>query len=131
MAAVGLSADITALLDEHTELVAAYLFGSEARGEAQVGSDIDLAVLFADDGPEDPYAAMGLRIAARLSARLGRDVDVVVVSSAPPALVHRVLRDGQLLVDRSPKTRLQFEVDSRNRYFDLQPIVRAYRAAAP
>jgi len=47
--------------------------------------------------------------------------------AAPTDLVHRVLRDGSLLVDRDKPMRIRFEVDARNRYFDLQPFLRRYR----
>jgi len=54
----------------------------------------------------------------------------VVVDWAPSDLVHRVLRDGRLLVDRDRRARIRFEVAARNRYFDMQPIWRRYRRNA-
>jgi hypothetical protein len=54
---------------------------------------------------------------------------VVVLNSAPADLVHRVLRDGQLLLDRDRSRRIRFEVKARNEYFDLQPVLARYRAA--
>lgn len=51
----------------------------------------------------------------------------MVVDWAPPDLVHRVLRDGARLVDRDRAKRIRFEVDARNRFFDMQPIWRRYR----
>ena len=122
---------IVAVLDDHPEVIATYLFGSRGRGDASPRSDVDLAILFAGDGPDDPFAGMGLRVSAEIERRLKCPVDVVVLDRAPPALVHRVLRDGRLLVDREPERRVRFEVDARNRYFDLAPVVRAYREAAP
>jgi hypothetical protein len=43
----------------------------------------------------------------------------------------RVLRDGVIVLDRDRAARLRFEVQSRNEYFDLEPIRRAYRAPRP
>ena len=48
---------------------------------------------------------------------------LVVLNEAPCDLVHRVLRDGRL--DRA--ARVRFEVRSRNEYFDMDPVRRAYR----
>jgi hypothetical protein len=42
-------------------------------------------------------------------------------------LVHRVLRDGVLLLERDRSARIRFEVRARNDYFDLLPHLRRYR----
>ena len=46
---------------------------------------------------------------------------------APTDLVHRVLRDGRLVLERDRSARIAFEVRARNEYFDMQPILRRYR----
>jgi len=106
--------------------VAVYLFGSAARGEAGPKSDVDVGVLFATDPPatlEAPQFAME----AALERLLGTPVQVVSLNRAPADLVHRVLRDGRLVLDRDRAARIRFEVRSRNEYFDLAPIRRLYR----
>lgn len=107
-------------------VVAAYLYGSWARGTARKGSDVDLGVLFAEapapvlGGPED-------RIADDLGPELRLEVQVVALNSAPADLVHRVLRDGVLVHEADRSARIRFEVAKRNEYFDLLPILRRYR----
>ena len=111
-------------------VVAAYLFGSVARGEGRRGSDVDVAVLFS----EPVEAALGnavSRLEGDLERVLRRPVQVVELNRAPADLVHRVLRDGKILLDRDREARLDFEVHARNEYFDLEPIRRLYRQAAP
>jgi len=49
------------------------------------------------------------------------------MNRAPADLRVRVLRDGVLLADRDPPLRIRFEVQTRNEWFDLQPILREYR----
>ncbi len=118
---------IRSVLDRYAaSLVAVYLFGSEARGEASAGSDVDLGVLFAEP-PAPTLDNVGFQLEAELERALGREVQVVVLNDASPDLVHRVLRDGRLLLDRDTSRRIAFEVRARNEYFDLLPHLLRYR----
>jgi uncharacterized protein len=111
------------------DLVAAYLFGSVARGTARPDSDVDLAVLFAST-PASTLAAQPFAMEDDLRAQLGRDVQVVVLNVAPADLAFRVLRDGRLVLDRDPTARARFEVRTRNEYFDIKPFLDRYRRTA-
>lgn len=104
----------------------AYLFGSTARGEERAGSDIDLGLLY-DVPPAPTLRAQPFDLERSLERITGRPVQVVALNTAPVDLVHRVLEDGILLLDRDPGRRIQFEVRSRNEYFDLLPYLRMYR----
>lgn len=110
------------------DCVAAWLFGSRARGDASAQSDVDVAVLF---GRPRPTTLEGLptRLHAVLERAAGACVDLVILDGADPDLIHRVLRDGVLLVDNHRAGRIAFEVRSRNLWFDLEPVRRRYRAA--
>lgn len=110
--------------------VAAYLFGSEARGSAGSKSDVDLAILFERE-PEPTLAGQPFELEARLVACLGRRVQIVALNRAPADLVHRVLRDGRLLIENDRSARIRFEVRARNEFFDLEPLRRAYRRLGP
>lgn len=108
------------------DAVAVYLFGSVAREQQRANSDVDVAVLFAVD-PPSTLDHPSIRLAADLERRLDRRVQVIALNGAPVDLVHRVLRDGRLLVDRDPSRRIRFEVKTRNEYFDLLPFLERYR----
>jgi predicted nucleotidyltransferase len=108
------------------DLVCAYLFGSTARRTARPDSDLDLALLLAAD-PSPTLEGLQMPLADRLTETTGRSVDLVLLNRAPVDLVHRVLRDGVLLVDTDPSARIRFEVKARNEYFDLLPYLRQYR----
>jgi predicted nucleotidyltransferase len=74
-----------------------FLFGSRARGDADPGSDVDVAVVFDDAASE--RSGRRLRLGVDLALALGTDdVDVVDLQSASPALVRAIFRDGERLV---------------------------------
>jgi predicted nucleotidyltransferase len=111
-------------------VVAAYLFGSSARGTAGARSDVDVAVLYATP-PPPTLDALPLDLEDQIERRLKRSAQIVSLNTAPADLVHRVLRDGVLLLDRDPAARIRFEVRVRNEFFDLQPILARYRRRPP
>src|SRR5580700_1361168 len=90
------------------EAVAAYLFGSFARGTARPDSDVDIAVLYGAS-PPSTLAAPQFVLEADLDRILRREVQVIALDTAPIDLVHRVLRDGKLVLDRDPGARIAFE----------------------
>lgn len=102
--------------------VAVYLFGSEARGTARASSDVDVGVLLE---AEPPRTLEGLRFDLQddLQAFLRRTVDLVVINRAPPDLVHRVLRDGVLVLDRDRARRIGFEIATRNARVTDEPLL--------
>jgi hypothetical protein len=97
-----------------------------ARGESGPDSDVDVAALYGK--PVDAgLAGLRLDLAGEIEARLGRRVDLVVLDHQPPDLVHRVLRDGLLVVENDRSARIRFEVRARNAYFDILPVLLRYR----
>lgn len=114
---------------ERPDVSTVYLFGSQASGTARVDSDVDVGVLYTET-PASTLVAQPFRDEAELSERLGRTVQVVVMNTAPVDLVHRVLRAQCIVLDNNPSQRVRFEVTSRNRYFDLKPVLDRYRRRA-
>jgi uncharacterized protein len=99
----------------------AYLFGSRAQGRWRPDSDIDVAVLV----DAETAAADRGAVVRRLAARLGHDVssallDLVILNDAPALLRHRVVRDGVLLLQRSPVDRVRFVTRMLRDYQDGQ-----------
>jgi predicted nucleotidyltransferase len=112
-------------LEREPGLIAAYLFGSQARGDARPSSDVDVAIWL--EVEPSSFDAYPFELAADLEQALGKHVDLVVLNTAPSDLVHRVLTDGVLLVEKSRSRRVRFEVRARSDYFDMAPIRDAYR----
>lgn len=114
---------------ERPEVAAAWLFGSQARGASAPSSDFDIAVLLSKDPPRT-LAAVPSDLVAAVAHELGvgsSRVDLVVVNRASCDFVHRILRDGLLLVDRDRSVRVRFETRKRAEYFDLKPFLDRYR----
>jgi predicted nucleotidyltransferase len=112
--------------DRASDVAAVYLFGSVARGVATPRSDIDIGVLFVGR-PHLSLIHQGNQFGIDLTRILKEEIDLIVLNDAPADLVHRVLRDGELLVEFSPVERVAFEVQKRSEYFDLLPILEEYR----
>jgi uncharacterized protein len=118
---------IAAVLAERPErIAAAWLYGSRAAGRARADSDVDVAVLLRED-PPPTLEGMGFDIAGALEDRLELPVDLVVLNRAPTELVHFVLSGGELVYETDAARRVAFEVRARAEYFDLKPILDAYR----
>ena len=113
---------------ENEGITAAWLFGSVARGTAQPASDVDVAILY-QEAPLRTLAGIGrvFGLEEDLAEATGLPVQIVDLNHAPVDLIVRVLRDGKLLVDRVPLRRIDFEVRSRNEFWDLEPYLRLYR----
>lgn len=58
-------------------------------------------------------------------------IQVVNLNAASVDLIIRVLRDGKLLIEPDPLRRVDFEVRSRNEFWDIEPYLRLYRGQAP
>lgn len=71
---------------------AAFVFGSEARGDAGPGSDVDLFIL----GREDVHHAVG-RALTEIELLLGREVDVLEYT---PERAIRRIRERSVFLDR-------------------------------
>ena len=114
------------ILDAHPGLVAAYLFGSVARGTAKASSDVDFAVLYAER-PPSILESPPMKLEGELERGLRRPVQVVCLNTAPPDLGIRVLRGGRLILEHDRAARIRFEVNLRNVYWDLEPVLRMCR----
>jgi predicted nucleotidyltransferase len=107
-------------------IAAVYLFGSVAKGTSRADSDVDVGIIYAAPIAQT-LMAQPFAEEAELAERFARPVQVIIMNQAPPDLVHRILRDGVLVLDLDRSRRIAFEVRSRNEYFDLLPILREYR----
>jgi len=84
---------VSALQTHFAELMAVYLFGSQAQGTARPDSDLDLAILV--DGVAD---AVGLwECAGRLAETFGCEVDLLDLRAASTVMQYQIITSGRLL----------------------------------
>lgn len=84
---------IAAVLDRHSEIDVAIVFGSLASGRHRPDSDLDLAV----QGPAVRDAAAKLALIAELAEATGRTVDLVDLRRVGEPLLGQVLQHGRRL----------------------------------
>ena len=110
------------LFSADQRVVAAYVFGSLARGDSGSLSDVDVGVLLRD-ASDVPLLYKPELLTAIMQA-LGRDdVDLVILNNSPAFLKHRILRDGVCFFERDRTLRSSFQARAYSEYFDLQPFL--------
>ena len=117
-------------LHARSEVLDAYLFGSRARGDARIESDVDVAVYVDRKYASEAAFGYAAELATVLAPAVGRErVDVVILNEAPPLLYHGVLRDGIRLITRDPRATTGREGQALSRYCDYVPQLRKIEAA--
>jgi len=101
---------IAQVMKETPEVIAAYLFGSAARGETDHFSDLDVAVLLEDDLPKERRWDIEGRLLDKLFRIVGQDkADVVDLQRAPTWFQKVVIKTGRVIYDRDPQKRKAYE----------------------
>lgn len=110
----------------------AYLFGSRARGTARPDSDLDIAVIYADDAGPEQREILRRQVVAALTDALGsvgERADVVDLERAPSEIAFAAICATRLLA-RTDAERVRHEVRIARRYDDEAPRRALFRAAA-
>ena len=119
-----MKATLVEVLSADPDIMAAYLFGSHARGAQSLLSDVDVAVLLQEQSDQDNFHKR-LTLLGELMGELRFDrVDLIILNESPPALTYRIIKEGILLFERpdAGRERIRFEKDSFMAYFDLQKL---------
>ena len=90
------------ILEADRRVSAALLFGSAATGRTRPGSDLDVGLVCVDRAACASLDADLLRLTGEAMIEAEREVQLVLVESAPPALARQVFAHGRTLFDRDP-----------------------------
>ena len=112
---------IKALLEKREEIDAAYLYGSQARGNEHTDSDIDIGLLLKEEFK--PPARYPVRLALKIEKHTGlENVDLRILNGKNPRFLQNVLTDSRLIFSKSEEHRIDFESTSLVRYLDMKPV---------
>jgi predicted nucleotidyltransferase len=101
---------IAQVMEATPEVIAAYLFGSAARGETDQFSDVDVAVLLEDDLPKERRWDIEGRLLDQLFRIVGQDkADVVDLKTAPLWFQRVVITTGRVIYERDRQKREAYE----------------------
>ncbi len=104
-------------------VVLAYLYGSQARGQAGSLSDVDIAVLFPAEMASDERLKRLLAVMGEFMDIFKRDdVFVADLADATPLLRHQVYKEGQLLYCADEWLRVKFLTEALRDYEDTRPL---------
>jgi predicted nucleotidyltransferase len=124
-----ISENLSRVLANHRVEIA-YLFGSQARGEAGPLSDADIAVLFEEGADAQTRFRAKVMLTSELPSLLGSTrVDVVDLAEAPPALAFQIIKDGKVIWNIHEDRRVEFESRTMVRYYDTAHMRRQLQDA--
>ena len=121
--APALEMHLRAYCADRAEVIAAYLFGSQAKGKATADSDVDVAILLSPDFDLQEHFMYRIERMVELEQLCQRPVDVVILNQATLVLRNQVLKYGRLVYEGDHRQRVVFEVRSRQAYYDFQPML--------
>ena len=118
--------DIARVMARFPEVAAAWLFGSQIRGEARPDSDVDVGLVLKHRkvSAREVLPLLGKLAAELESVAPGHPIDLTLLEQQGPIFQHEVLRTGRLVWDADPERRVDFESDAYVRYFDFLPTHR-------
>lgn len=111
------------IIFEQHGVVLAYLYGSQAAGNAGPLSDVDIAVLFARGIDASARFDRVLRLMGDLASVFKRDdVNVLDLDEGTPLLNNNVRVSGRVIFCADERARIAFEIEALQRYVDTMPL---------
>ena len=104
---------------EHQEIAAIYLFGSHVFGKPRKDSDIDIALLIADETKD--FFDLGIKLDGELSRFTSNyKIEVIVLNGVSLRFQFEVISTGKLLVCNDDHFRIGWQVNMLTRYWDIK-----------
>lgn len=109
-------------LAEQYQMTLLFVFGSVARGDETVDSDVDLA--YSTTTKLTLQQQFALQESLRVILRLRQPIDLVNLSNATPLLAYQIVREGQVLFAQ-PGAEDSFYQRTVKNYIDARPLFQA------
>ncbi len=106
---------IIGVIKSHPNVVAIYLFGSHAKGEATPLSDVDVAVILENPTPESE---------ADIGSLTSPEIDVVLFHRLPLHIKYEVLKYGKEIFVRDEEKLLKIKLKVMREYLDTARMYR-------
>ena len=119
---------ITNVLKGDKNIVFALVFGSQANGQANRLSDVDIGIFTKED---TPLLRMG-RIVSALEKVLKKEVDLVILNDIykrKPNFAFQVISSAKLLFTRDEDLFVEFKKNVFLYYLDAKPLIDMVKAA--
>ncbi len=115
---------VRSFVKKQDSVIAAYLFGSLARGTDNPMSDIDIALLLTETENVIPRIKEFTVTLANIIDT--SNLDLISLKHADLALKYNVIREGILIYESDPVERIAFERRTTTEYLDMLPVWREY-----
>lgn len=115
---------IQEILAKQPDVLAVYLFGSAARGQAHPKSDLDIGVVVSSAKGID-YGKLSVSLDQAVA---GREVDlrIVTLKDTSPVFLYNLIKENLCLYARSDGERVRFETGALRQFYDSAKIREIY-----
>jgi hypothetical protein len=94
---------------DQSEVIAVFIFGSYAKGQQQMHSDIDLAILIDQDNISHQNELIR-QYTIELSRILRKDLHLVIMNSAGEDILAQIYKYGQCILNQNPGLLAHFKM---------------------
>lgn len=99
----------------------AYLYGSYARGQEHLKSDLDIAIVMEENSKKADYE-IGGSIQSELGTGFPKTETREISLGSEPIFLRSVLKDKIVLYSKNEKERVSFEVSAMKKFYDTQHL---------
>ncbi|MBL7131940.1 MAG: nucleotidyltransferase domain-containing protein, partial [Candidatus Omnitrophica bacterium] len=113
--------------ERHPEIEVAYIFGSIAQETTNALSDIDIGLILNKEKINERLYRYGYKaefLTDLIKVLKTNNVDLVFLNEANSLLKHKVLYFGKLIYSKNEKKRIQFQIDTINKYNDFRQLIK-------
>jgi predicted nucleotidyltransferase len=117
---------LSEVLGRYLNVVAAYIFGSRARGDFREDSDWDIGVLISQEFNATGFLEFLEDLREALEVNFEK-LNLVILNDADIDLAFKALSEGKLIYESNRDLRSDLEVNIIKRYIDAKPLLELRR----